>query len=319
MKNSSACVFSAVLLAGLSLCGTPTRVDAANATQKPRPQRQGEAYTFSLRFLGSVDAGRARLAISPPTQQGDASVINIVAEAEALGLAKAISGLHEQYRLVLDSSTLLPRSIHLEESGWRVRTANITLDGKSVDLDITRPQGQHRAKVSMPSEPLDPLAALLLLRAMRLHDGDKLDLVVLDGSAFYQGTMEVITHEELTMPSGPQKAIKILCRGERIANGGAKVGKPPRFGTVWVSDDAARIPLRIEGETELGKAEFVLTSFEPGRKPLPIPKKVVGVTERRSEPTPKAPPAMANDQVTPPAASPATASPPPASTTSAAN
>lgn len=272
---------SAVLSAGLSLATGAEPALAASAASKARPQRQGEAYTFSLRFLGSVDAGRARLAISPPTQQGDSSVIHIVAEAEALGLAKAISGLHEHYRLVLDGATLLPRSIHLEESGWRVRTAKITLDGKSVDLDIKRPQGDHRAKVSMPTEPLDPLAALLLLRAMRLHDGDKLDLVVLDGSAFYQGTMEVVAHEELATPSGPQKAIKIQCRGERIANGGQKVGRPPRFGMVWVSDDAARIPLRIEGETELGKAEFVLTSFEPGRKPLPMPKKIVGINERR--------------------------------------
>jgi hypothetical protein len=125
------------------------------------------------------------------------------------------------------------------------------------------------------------LAALLLLRSMRLHDGDKLDLVVLDGSAFYQGTMEVLAHEALTTPLGSQKAIKIQCRGERIANGGQKIGRPPRFGTVWVSDDAGRVPLRIEGETELGKAEFVLTSFEPGRRPLPLPKKVFGISERR--------------------------------------
>lgn len=271
---------SAVALSGLA--AFPIAVwGAGGVAPKGHAQRQGEAYTFNLRFLGSVDAGRARLAISPPTQQGKSTVIRIVAEAEALGLAKAISGLHEHYQLVLDAETLLPRTIHLQESGWRVRTAVITLDGKSVDLAITRPNGEHRGKMTMPSEPLDPLAALLLLRAMRLHDRDKLELVVLDGSAFYQGTMEVVAHEELQTAMGAHKAIKILCRGERVVNNGQKVGRPPRFGMIWVSDDAARLPLRIEGETELGKAEFVLTSFEPGRKPLPMPKKVVGINEVR--------------------------------------
>lgn len=279
MKTSSVShIAAAFALSGLALLAQPSVGHAAPAG---RPARQGEAFTFSLRFLGSVDAGRARMAISPPIQHGTGSVINIVAEAEALGLAKAISGLHEQYRLVLDGATLLPRTIHLQESGWRMRTADITLDGKTVDLAIVRPQGEQRGRMTMPTEPLDPLAALLLLRAMRLHDGDKLDLIVLDGSAFYQGTMEVVGREELQTEAGLRKAIKIQCRGERIVNNGQKVGRPPRFGTVWVSDDAARLPLRIEGETELGKAEFVLTSFEPGRKPLPLPKKVIGINERR--------------------------------------
>ncbi len=279
MNTAASPTLAAALFVGLSLSSVASQ--AAGPAPKVHPQRQGEAYTFSLRFLGSVDAGRARLAISPPTPQGDGTVIHIVAEAEALGLAKAISGLHENYRLDLDGATLLPRHIHLQESGWRVRTADITLDGKNVDLHITKPTGEQKARMTMPSEPLDPLAALLLLRSMRLHDGDKLDLVVLDGSAFYQGTMEVLAHEVLTTPLGSQKAIKIQCRGERIANGGQKIGRPPRFGTVWVSDDAGRVPLRIEGETELGKAEFVLTSFEPGRRPLPLPKKVFGISERR--------------------------------------
>jgi hypothetical protein len=293
MKTSPASqILSALVLSGLSLLASPAFGRAANVAPKGHVTRQGEAFTFSLRFLGSVDAGRARLAISPPTQQGTGSVINIVAEAEALGLAKAISGLHEQYRLVLDGATLLPRSIHLQESGWRMRTAVITLDGKTVDLVITRPNGEQRGRMTMPTEPLDPLAVLLSLRAMRLHDGDKLDLVVLDGSAFYQGTMEVVGREELATPNGPQKAIKIACRGERIVNNGQKVGRPPRFGTVWVSDDPARLPLRIEGETELGKAEFVLTSFEPGRKPLPLPKKVVGINERLADTAPEALPKL---------------------------
>ena len=88
---------------------------------------------------------------------------------------------------------------------------------------------------------------------MRLHDGDKLDLIVLDGSAFYQGTMEVVAHEELTTPNGPQKAIKILCRGRRIANGGHKIGKPPRFGMVWVSDDAAQYRCASKATPNLAK------------------------------------------------------------------
>jgi hypothetical protein len=263
------------LALSFALCAIPSFAPA-----KQGPERQGEAYTFALRFLGSVEAGRARLAISPPVPKSQSHIIRIAAEAEALGLAKALTGLHENYRLELDSATFLPRSIILEETGWRVRSANVVLDGKTASLTIKRPQGESQYKALMPSEPLEPLSVLLLLRALRLHDGDEIDLVLLDGSAFYQGTMQVVGREEVLLPFGAQKAIKLACKGERISIVGHKIGKPPRYGTVWVSDDKARIPLRIEGETELGKAEFVLTSVEKGRKPLPLPQKIIGLTQR---------------------------------------
>jgi hypothetical protein len=102
----------------------------------------------------------------------------------------------------------------------------------------------------------------------------------MDGTAFYQGTMEVAGREDLTTELGTQRVIKLVCRGERINENGQKLARPPRTGTLWVSDDAARLPLRIEGETELGKAVFALTSYEPGRRPLQPPRKLTGITEQ---------------------------------------
>src|SRR3569832_2296720 len=64
------------------------------APARPAVPRLGEAFTFSLKFLGLFDAGRARLAIAPPVKVGTGWQINAVGEAEALGLAKAITGLH---------------------------------------------------------------------------------------------------------------------------------------------------------------------------------------------------------------------------------
>ena len=251
---------------------------------KPPVVRRGEAYTFGLRFLGSVDAGRARLSISPPSPRDAEPVVRIEAEAEALGLAKAITGLHEHYQLVLSAQTLLPRTIVLHETGWRVRKANISIEGNNVHFAVERPSGRQNYSVLVPQKPLEPLSVLLLLRALKLAQGDQIDLVLLDGSSFYEGTMQVVGKEEVTTPIGRHAAIKIACRGERITVGGKKLGKPPRFGIVWVSDDSIRLPLRIEGETELGRAEFVLTSFDRGNTPLPLPKQPEAMTVRPAPP-----------------------------------
>ncbi|MFO0575000.1 MAG: DUF3108 domain-containing protein [Polyangia bacterium] len=259
---------------------------AAAPAPAPRPapsNRQGEAYTFSLRFLGSVDAGRARLAIAPPQKRGADTVIHVVGEGEAVGFAKALTGLHEDYRLVLDAGTLLPRHMQFNETGMRTRTATLTMTGKKIDITVKRPDSERRVIATMPSEPVEPVAVLLMLRAARLKDGDKLDLTFIDGAAFYQGTIEVVGREEIRTAIGARAAIKLACRGERINEFGQKVpNRPVRQGTVWVSDDAERLPLRIEGESELGRAEFALTSYDLGRRPLPLPKKLVGVTEHQA-------------------------------------
>ena len=273
--------------------------------------RQGDAFTFSLKFLGSIDAGRARFAVSPPMQSPAGPIIQVVAEAEAMGLAKLLTGLHEDYRLVLDAATLLPRKMHLIESGQRSRTAIIDITDKRIDIFVKKPDAERRLSGTLPSQPLEPIAVLLLMRALRLQDGDKADLVVMDGTAFYQGTMEVLGREVTQSGLGPRAAIKILCSGVRITENGGKVNRPVRTGLVWVSDDAARLPLRVEGETELGKAEFVLTSFEPGRRPLAMPKKLQGITERRAGVAPAAAPSpvAAPPHVAPPSVPPAAPAP----------
>ena len=136
-----------------------------------------------------------------------------------------------------------------------------TITGRNVVVD-PRVKGQLTL---ITERAVPPMAAFQqFLAALRLQDGDKVDLVVMDGTAFYQGTMEVLGREVTQSGLGPRAAIKILCSGVRITENGGKVNRPVRTGLVWVSDDAARLPLRVEGETELGKAEFVLTSFEPG-------------------------------------------------------
>lgn len=306
-------LFAGALTLATLLAGQLGGLPEAQADLQRGAARQGDAFTFSLKFLGSIDAGRARFAVSPPMQSPTGPIIQVVAEAEAMGLAKLLTGLHEDYRLVLDAATLLPRKMHLIESGQRSRTAIIDITDKRIDIFVKKPDAERRLSGTLPTQPLEPIAVLLLMRALRLQDGDKVDLVVMDGTAFYQGTMEVLGREVTQSGLGPRAAIKILCSGVRITENGGKVNRPVRTGLVWISDDAARLPLRVEGETELGKAEFVLTSFEPGRRPLAMPKKLQGITERRAGAAPAAPPGPVAPppQVAPTPVSPAAPAPAP--------
>lgn len=238
--------------------------------------------TWSLRFLGVFEAGRARLAITPPQKTAAGWRVMAVGEAEALGLAKAFTGLHDDYRLVLDAATLAPKRIDIVETGYRSRTVTVQTDGNKLDILQREPQPERRINGVLPSAPLEPVAVLLQLRGARLKEGDHLELIILDGTALYQGTIDVEGREELTTAFGTHRAIKLACRGERIDINGRKTGRPPRTATLWLSDDPLRLPLLVTAQTDMGSGQFELTSHESGLRPVPIPKTFTGISERHA-------------------------------------
>lgn len=274
------CQHVIALVAFGAVCLGVTGSQEATASQSAARTRQGEAFTFEIMFSGVVEAGRARLAVAPPSAGPAGPQIHIVGEVEATGFAKAVTGLHDDYRLVLDATTWLPRSLTLVESGQSHRTVVVEITDRRVELSAKEQNGEKRWSGILPGPPVDPIAVLMLLRAARLADGDKLKLVVIEASVFYLGTVEVAGREVTTGDFGTKRAIKLLCTGQRIDENGQKLVRPLRSATIWVSDDATRLPLRIEGDTELGKAVFSLTSYEPGVRPLQRPKTLIGIVEQ---------------------------------------
>lgn len=242
-----------------------------------RRARQGEAFTWSLRFLGVFEAGRARLAITPPQRTAKGLQIAAVGEAEALGLAKAITGLHDDYKVLLDASTLVPKRIDIVETGYRSRTVTIETDGKKIEMQQRIPAPERRLQGVLPSEPLEPVAVLMQLRGARLKEGDHLELIILDGTALYQGSIDVKGREDLTTTMGTHPAIKLLCKGERVDHNGRKSGRPPRTATLWLSDDERRLPLLVVAQTDMGNGQFELMSYESGQRPLAPPQQLTGI------------------------------------------
>ena len=145
-------------------------------------------------------------------------------------------------------------------------------------MTVKKPSGEWHTQGELQRELLDPMSVLLLLRGLRLHDGDKLTLAVTGGTALYRGVLTVAGRESLQTIYGAKRTIHMLGRGDRLNEREEVIGKSPWLGELWLSDDAARLPLKISAETILGPAEFTLTSYEPGTKPLGIPRNSHAVT-----------------------------------------
>jgi hypothetical protein len=99
----------------------------------------------------------------------------------------------------------------------------------------------------------DMAGALLLARSQPLDRGDRISLAVFPGDWMYLARLKVEGREKLRWRGGERKAIRVALEIDRIEKDySLSPHKKFHHGTIWVSDDDLRIPLRIEVKVFVG-------------------------------------------------------------------
>lgn len=227
----------------------------------------GEAFTFKF-SVGPVDGGRARMSIGKPVSQHGRRVVAVHGEAETTAFVSLLARMQDDYKLVYDTATLLPLSVSETERGVRERRMTQKIDGRFADLDYWAPEKQLKGRRVLARVPRDPLSSFFALRSLALSDGQRVYLDVIDGPALWRAEVTVkrgaSVHLDENTP--PRPAIRLDAVARRIDDGGRlRADRPPRRLTMWLSDDAARVLLRLEADTDLGRCALVLTSYIPPR------------------------------------------------------
>jgi hypothetical protein len=228
--------------------------------------RPGEAFTFKF-SLGPIDGGRARMSIGRAVSQRGRRVVAVHGQAETTAFVKLLARVDDDYKLVVDTGNLLPVSVAETERGVRERRITVShVEPRIADVDFWSPEKQHKGRHLLQRIARDPLSSFFALRALPLADGGKIDLDVLDGNALWHVAMTVHRGEKIRLErdSVSHAAIRIDGVGHRIEdNGRPRAGTGPRNLTIWLSDDADRVLLRLEADTDLGRCALELTSYLP--------------------------------------------------------
>ena len=228
--------------------------------------RAGEAFTFKF-SLGPVEGGRARMSIGSPVSRRGRRVIAVHGQAETTAFVKLLARVDDDYKLVVDTGNLLPVSVAETERGLRERRITVSTVGDRVaDVDFWSPEKQHKGRHLLTRTARDPLSGFFALRALPLTDGGKIDLDVLDGNALWRVALTVHRGAKIRLENdvGSHAAIRIDGVARRIEdNGRPRAGMGPRNLTLWLGDDADRVLLRLEADTDLGRCALELTSYLP--------------------------------------------------------
>jgi hypothetical protein len=222
--------------------------------EKAVPFKPGEMLTYDVSWSDTLTAGSATLTVRDKRASFGSTAYYLVAEGRPTSLLSRLYAVYYKADTLVDAYTLYPQrgSVFSQENG-RQRMKETKFDqarhAATFQMRTSTTMTQDQA---LPGLTHDGLSALTAMRTMTLAPGATSSFAVSDSGYLYRVTLNVGAKETIATPLGGIPAWKIV---PAIRDGkGQVVG---RGVAVWISDDARRLPVRIQAELPVGA--FVLT------------------------------------------------------------
>ncbi|MDQ3626712.1 MAG: DUF3108 domain-containing protein [Verrucomicrobiota bacterium] len=261
---------AAACLCGLTLLAPLPASDAADWERSVSPVVRGafpelRPVRTSYRFgWNGIAAAQADIRLAK-TARG----FEFQATGGTIGLARTLWSYDVQHAAISDPETLRPIEVReVENIRSEKVTTNLTFTPEGVVSDREEREGKSvKSKTRRFAFPdtLSLNSSLLFLRTQPLAEGAMHRIVVYPATSAYLCTITASGRERISVPTGTYNAIKLDVRLEKI---GKKRKLQPhkkfRRATVWLSDDADRLVLRIETQVFIGAvvAELQSVQFE---------------------------------------------------------
>jgi hypothetical protein len=169
------------------------------------------------------------------------------------GLARALWKLDATHYALADAETLRPiETKQTETYRWKNLITHLTFKNNGVKSERTEGATTKSRDFDFPGL-LDLHSAMLFLRSQPLKERGVYRIVVYPATSAYLATITVIGREKASIRAGTYKAIKLDLKLNKIGkNLELEPHRKFRRGTIWVSDDADRMLLRIEAQIFVG-------------------------------------------------------------------
>ena len=192
---------------------------------------------------------------------------------QTVGVVRALWKFDVRHRALADATTLRPITMHqVDEVRSKTVTTDVVFNRDSLERIRTDTKSKKAPKpktFSFAGGVFDMHSALLYLRSQPLREGDVYRVVVYPATSPYLVTLTVAAREPITIAAGNYPAIKLDVQLSKI---GKKHELEPhkkfQRASVWISDDADRLLLRVEASIFVGKvfAELQSVRFPEARR-----------------------------------------------------
>lgn len=215
-----------------------------------------------------VNAGNASFTSNLEKLSGR-TVFHITGEGKTNPSYDWIYKVRDTYETFIDTATMQPLKFirNVNEGGYK-KYENITFN-RSANTAVTT-----KGVFKVPGCVQDVLSSIYYARNIdfkKYKSGDRIPFSMFLDNEVYSMYVRYLGKEDVKTKYGKFRAIKfkpLLLKGT-IFEGGEKM-------TVWVSDDANKIPLRIESPIVVGTVKVDMMSYKNLRHPLTSLRKLRG-------------------------------------------
>lgn len=225
----------------------------------------GETMAFEVRLAGML-AGEAQLAVGEIGMVDGKEVVLVKSRAATAGAAALVKTISDEATTVIDVATGKPISLDaVIVNGDKRMTATAKFEGSKANVTYQRANDPEPKKLVLNFGNItvfDAHTAMAQLRGWKAQKGAERTVYVIGGRRLWRVDVTHAGEETIGSALGNRKAIVFQGKSYRARpNMQLETTKPARTFTVWLSDDADRVPLKVVAATELGDIVMDLTDY----------------------------------------------------------
>ena len=267
-----ACLAAAA--ASAAACGGAGDLNAQPPTLAPGPTSTddqivgfapGEQLAFEVRLAG-VLAGEAQFAAGQPGAVDGRRAIAVTSVIKSAGAFALIKEVKDDVTSIIDLDRMRPvRTTSDVVFGAKRYRAETEFRDHGATVHYTPDGKGTRSLVFDFGDAVvhDAHSSMALVRTWTAEPGERMALWVIGGRRLWRTEIWVVGSEVIGTRLGNQPAIRLDGTSVRSrADLSPEPNKKPRSFSVWLSDDADRVPLRFSARTELGDIVIELVAYE---------------------------------------------------------
>jgi Protein of unknown function (DUF3108) len=232
----------------------------------PFPKPAPTSLTFQVSWNGTINAGTVRIEFAPPDVAKAGSYI-IRSSAASQGAAALLFPYQTNFWSELAPTTLRPRFFHAAETDHRetvtttVRHSPNRVESQEITQQLKTGVCKQTDQVFEWNPVFDLFSAMLHVRSQKLEVGDPINLVIHPFDTPYLLRVKVLGRE---IHQG-RKTIRLTVGLQKINRNTSELiayKKLKQDATMWLSDDADRVPVELRAAAFIGDVRATLVGFK---------------------------------------------------------